>query len=321
VLPKLGGVLGAGAVLLKAMNGDSSISISNDRSVSVPSGKNLNYSSMLSKTSSGTLTSNTLVRYEYTIEGYDLEKLMTQEWSVLFYVKSSVASKRSFAIRNATESHSLVKQYEINAANTWELKVLKLPALNSFPGTLNRTNGVGIFCTFSIVAGSNLRTSTLDVAVAGAYAAGNGEDSTWLTGTNHDFSLTGIMIIPGDWTAIQSNPAAYEFVRAGRNFQEELMMSQRYYEEGYIKYVSALASGSQGIGGSCNYRVIKRANPTVIAYKDDSKADINAARNNNDGSTLGSVSVGANTAGFGANAPSASSNVSYGGFWTADARF
>lgn len=272
-----------GSVLFKAMNSSTGITLTNSRQSSIPSNASLLFSNQLSKTAAGTLSAGTLARLEYTIEGYDLQKLMLKEWSLIFWVKSSVASNRSIALRNATESHSYVKQYSINQANTWELKALSFPALSSSPATLDRTNGVGLFCTFTAIAGTSLQTASINQWVSGAFAAGIGEDTTWLTGTTHDFNIAGVMIVPGDWTSLEMNTSFYTFLRAGKNFQDELAMSQRYYEKTY--FVNDVPGTAVGNGRGeltarwpiapssdnelilpWHFKVTKRAIPTIVWY-------------------------------------------------------
>lgn len=264
-----------GSVLLKARNNNTAISMAVEKSNVVPAGTGLVNSSKLSKTAAGTLAAGSLTGFEYTIEGYDLDSIYEKEFSIIFYVQSSVASTRSVALRNATESHSFVKQYSINAANTMELKVLTFPALNTCPGTLNRTNGVGLFCTFGAVVGSTLRTSTTNSWVAGAFASGVGEDTTWLTGTTHDMYITGLMILPGDWSGLQANPSLYSFIGAGASFREEYVLSKRFYEKSWALdvpvgaaqdskfYTGITNSGGGGAVNEIKYETEKRATPSI----------------------------------------------------------
>lgn len=220
-----------GAVLFRLSNESSGITHTNSRSSSIPSNTNLIYSNQVSKTASGTLAAATAIGLEHQIEGYNLSSIFNDSFSVIFWVKSSVASNRSVSLRNGTTSHSYVKQYTISSANTWELKILSFDAMSTCPGTVDRTNGSGARLWFNIVAGSNFQTASLNQWVAGSRLSGISEDTTWLTGTNHDFSIAGVMVLPGDWTSLTSS--GYDFIRAGRNFQDELSMTLRYFEKTY----------------------------------------------------------------------------------------
>ncbi len=262
-----------GSVLMKAANTSTGVTLTNDRQASVPSNTNLVYSNRISKTAAGTLAAGTISALQYTIEGYDLSSMISKESSLIFWVKSSVASNRGLSIQNGSASHAFVQQYTINQANTWELKVIKFPALNTCPGTLDRTNGAGATIIFSIVSGSNFQTSTLNSWVAGPKFSGIGEDTTWLTGTNHDFSIAGVMALPGDWTSLTS--AGYEFIRAGKNFQDELAMSGRYYEKSYnFNEPVGTSSASENFRWRAitsdirpvTFKIRKRTTSTVIIY-------------------------------------------------------
>lgn len=304
-----------GAVLFKNHNGSTGVTLTASQQTSVPSSTELVYSSQLSKTAAGTMAVGTYCFKAYNIEGYDIQRMYNQETSLIFWVKSSVASNRSISIQNAGFTHSHVQQYNIAQANTWELKVLKLPALNTCPGSLNRTNGLGARIVFSIVHGTTYQTSSLNQWVAGLVSAGIGEDTTWVTGTTHNFSITGVMVLPGDWTSLTS--AQYQFMRSGRNFQQEIATTQRYYEAqgtpgSNVGLTRSVAVGSTTVL-SFGYKVTKRTVATVSIEYDVS-----------DGGTT-TVGAGNNTVeGFNIQV-----NIGSGSFssfldthsWTADARF
>lgn len=267
-----------GAVLFKNHNG-SNVTLTASRQSSVPSNTGLIYSSQLSKTAAGTLTAGTYTFKAYNIEGYDALRIFNQESTLIFFVKSSVVSNRSIAFQNTGLTHSYVQQYNISQANTWQLKAVKLPALNTCPGTVNRENGLAARLVFSVVHGSTYQTSTLGSWVSGLFSSGVGEDTTWLTGTNHDFSITGVMVLPGDWTSLQTNTSAYTFLRAGKNFQDEVAMSQRYFAKSYdlntipgstnalpgsMSFATAVASSNTAF--SAIFPVSMRTTPSVTAY-------------------------------------------------------
>lgn len=330
------GTSGYGSVLFKTFNESSGITITNSQQSSVPSGTNLQFSNQISKTAAGTLSSTTAIVTRHDIEGYNVDRIYNNDFSVIFWVKSSVVSNRSVSLTNASGSHCIVKQYNISTANTWQLKVVTFPALSVCPGTINRTNGSGLGIRFGVVIGSSQQTSTLGSWQAGSFASGVGEDTTWLTGTNHDFSIAGVMVLPGDWTSLQTNTSAYTFLRAGRNFQQELAMSQRYFEKSNPLDIAPGAVGSQnrfytgilnGGGGGAHgpvvFAVRKRATPTIgywdgtiinQAFWRRASADTSTAMTPNGLNEYGFDPVN-NTAG----AAWAVSQLAFN--WSADARF
>ena len=222
-----------GSVLMKFFNLTSGITITNSRQASIPSNTNLTFSNQISKTAAGTLAAGTITQFDYAIEGFDVAPIVNSEFTVIFWVRSSVASRRTVALRNGTASHSFLRDYTINTANTWELKTLRFPALSTCPGTIARDNTVGAYLSFPIVNGSSTQNSTTNSWLTGSFTSTTGQDTTWLTGTAHDFSVAGFMVLPGNWEGLSA--AQYNFVRAGRNFQQELDSSKRYYQ--YLAHV------------------------------------------------------------------------------------
>jgi hypothetical protein len=289
-----------GSVLFRLTNASSGITLTNSRQTSIPSGTNLQFSNQVSKTAAGTLSAATAVGHSYFIEGYDTASIFNQEFSVVFWVRSSVASNRTVSLRNGVLSHSYLRQYSIAAANTWELKVLRFPALSTCPGALDRTNGLGAALWFGVVSGSSLQNSTLNSWLTGSFVSGVGEDTTWLTGTTHSFDIAGVMALPGNWEGL--NAAQYNFVRAGRTFEEEVSMSQRYFEKSYnlndAPGTGTLAGVTAGMLPvainntlfvqitNC-YKTRKRATPIITLYSPATGA-------------INSVSIGGTTRGAGA---------------------
>lgn len=325
-----------GSVLMKESNLNSGVTVTASYETTGPDGLP-NYN-RLAKTAAGTLAASTSVQRFYTIEGYDIEKLYNTDFTIIFKVRSSVASKRSISLSNATSTHSYTSQYEINAANTWETKAIKISALNSCPGVLNRNaSGQGAAIVWSIINGSNRTTTTLDQWQTGIFQSGAGEDSTWLTGTNHTFDLAGIMVLPGDWTAVNNNPSAYQFVSAGKNWAEEMDMIGRYYEttypdtngRGWSPVGSTVASHlfgysrtDQGTPVVINweFNTKKRTNPTITFYNASTGAQ--GTWNDNGGATTAMTVFATSVVGtsVGINVGVINLRV-YNGHVVADARF
>ena len=155
--------LAYGGVLYRLQNNSTAITLTNSQQSSVPSGTAIPFSNQVSKTAAGTLTTTTNTRLITYIEGYNVMPIYDKDFSIIFWVKSTVAGNRSVSLQNTGITHSLVKQYTINQANTWELKVVTFPALNTCPGTIDRTNNYGLAINHAIVTGSTVQTSSLGV--------------------------------------------------------------------------------------------------------------------------------------------------------------
>jgi hypothetical protein len=114
--------------------------------------------------------------------------------------------------------------------------------------------------SWDIVTGSTFTTSSVNQWVTGNFSSGPGGDTTWLTGTTHDFSIAGVMLLPGNWEGL--NAAQYNFVRAGRNFEDEVAMSQRYFSDagaGWVGAEETVTSFSMAFG----FPVVMRTNPIL----------------------------------------------------------
>lgn len=288
-----------GSVLFLVSNTDSGITITNSRQSSP--GNGLLYSNQISKTASGTLSAGTLVRHRYVVEGYDIQPMINKEHTLIFFVKSSIATARTVTFNNGDFSHSLLKTYNINAANTWQLVTIKIPALSTCPGILDQTNGRGLNIGFTVVAGSTFQTSTTNSWTSGNFHAQSGQDSTWLTGTTHDFSIKGVMLLAGDWEGLSESQ--YNYIRAGKNIQQEYAMTQRYYEKSYdldvvpgantnvgVHYNTGVPS-TQSLRITGKYSVPKRTTPTLIFYNPVTGATGQARAENG---TNGAVSINNN---------------------------
>ena len=136
--------------------------------------------------------------------------------TVQFWVRSSVTGTYSVAIRNSAYNSHVVNEYSISSANTWEKKVVTFANVIT-SGTWLTTNGVGLRLDFSLGAGSNFRTSSLNVLGSGSqYASSN--DVNWINNANATFFLTGVQLEAG------TQATAFEH----RSFGEELALCQRY---------------------------------------------------------------------------------------------
>ncbi len=270
-----------GAVLTQCHNQLTGVTLTNSQQASIPSGTNIPFSNQISKTAAGTLAAGTYSGLSYFVEGYDTNKLLTNEFSVIFWVKSSVASNRTLKLGNTGFTHSYLSQYNISATNTWQLKAIKIPALSSCPGTINKTNGMGLQLFWGTVVGSTFQSATTNTWHSGNFLSGVGEDTTWLTGTTHDFSIAGVMILPGDWTSLEADTSAYKFLRSGRNFQEELAKTQRYWNSsfsfgftpsnnyGVVDYdfgAATYLTGASNNRFAVTYPSEMRAIPTITTY-------------------------------------------------------
>ena len=167
-----------------------------------------------------TVSSTSYFLVEQAIEGYNFSSLCfgtadAKPVSISFWVKASVTGTYSLALRNSDNTRSIVQEYTINTANTWEYKTITTPGDTT--GTYNTTNGVGIRLVFGLGIGSSFE------ATAGTWVAGNKfttsssvrlietQDATW--------QVTGVQLEVGS----KATPFEYE------SYSQTLAKCQRYY--------------------------------------------------------------------------------------------
>lgn len=203
---------------------------------------------------------------EQKIEGYNFAKIAFKAFTLSFWVKSTTIGIRTISFRNSLSDRSYVSEYTINAANTWERKVITVSASPS-SGTWDYGTGVGLVVTFSLACGSTFQT-TKDTWQTGNFfgtaAAGNGV----ATGST-DFRITGVMLNEG----VEALP----FSLAGGNLTGELQLCQRYYEKSYNIEINPGASttvGANAFSGNSVNNIIstigmvrKRGIPVVVTYQ------------------------------------------------------
>ena len=178
-----------------------------------------------------------------------------------FWVRSSVTGTFSGAIRNAAADRSYPFNYTINAANTFEQKVVTIPGDQS--GTWGVGTGIGLNVIWTLGAG----TSRLGPANAWAGANYQGvTGQTNLIATNGaTWYLTGVQLEAG------STATSYDY----RHHSVELQMCQRYYyTSGELTNPANARGGYTGFPysngteayGSGKFAVSMRTAPTVTMF-------------------------------------------------------
>ena len=181
---------------------------------------NFEYSSKVTITASDDLTGSEHMTLAYYAEGYDVAPLnfgtaAAREFTLSFWVKSSVAGTYGVSFRNHAANRSFVSSYTINSANTWEHKSVTVTA--DANGSWVKTNGIGLVINWELGNSSNYSTS------AGSWQSGNYwglTGGTKLVNTNGaTLQLTGVQLEVG------SVATPFEH----RSYGEELALCQRYY--------------------------------------------------------------------------------------------
>lgn len=241
----------------------------------------------------------------YRVEGYDFASLAQAPATLSFWVKATLPGIYSVSILNSGADRSLVLEYTVNAASTWEYKTLLVPASPS-AGTWDYTVGVGADIKFCI---------------AGAVADGTSTIGSW-TSSSNTFSANQVNGAATLNNVLQLNLIQLESGIIATPFEalkvsEVLALCQRYYEKSFgvsIKPQQALGSDvgafmtvlmniTAAHGTTIPYKIRKRtkAAPTYTYYNPQS-ANNKWYNNTRSGDDATSGSAGSNGSEYGMNA-------------------
>jgi hypothetical protein len=134
-----------------------------------------------------------------------------------FWVRSSLTGAFGGSLYNSNGTRSYPFTYTINAANTFEQKTITIAGDTT--GTwVGATNGIGIYVSFSLGAGSTFN-STANAWAGGFYTQPSG--STSVVGTSGaTWYVTGVQLEKG------STATSFDY----RPYGTELALCQRYYQ-------------------------------------------------------------------------------------------
>ena len=196
--------------------------ISCQRVADAPDG--FEYSNKITTTGTDTsLAATEFTRLLTSIEGNNISHLNlgssnAKTCTLSFWIKSSLTGTFCISIFNAAANRSMVKEYTISSANTWEYKTIEV--IGDTTGTWLTNNSAGIYISWSLGTGTTYQTSTLNSYQAAFKMASTNQvnlvgtaNSTWqITGVQLEVSPTG-----------EATPFEHE------NYGTTLAKCQRYY--------------------------------------------------------------------------------------------
>jgi hypothetical protein len=165
------------------------------------------------------------VRIIQYIEGRNLQHLnygesTAQVLTLSFWVKSNKTGTASFEINQPDNSiRMFTTSYTINAADTWEKKVINIPADTA--GVINNDSGRGLMLQWWLNSGPDYTGgSHSSTWVANDNTARNATNLGVGGAGNDDFSLTGVQLEVGE----RATPFEHEL------YSQTLAKCQRYYQ-------------------------------------------------------------------------------------------
>lgn len=226
------------------------------RSTDVPSlaqaGRIFNYSLKIDcTTTDNSLSANEASIIQQRIEGYNFLPLAQKTVTLSFWVKATKTGIYCASLAN-TSDRSCVKEFTINASNTWEFKTLTFPASVS-AGTWDYTTGIGLRVSFCLGSGTDYQTTANSYQTGNFFATSSQVNAC--DNTANDFYLCGVQLEAGS--------IATPFEQ--RSFQHELMLCQRYYQFVYSgsSFISTIHASAGIVSVKANFRQQMRAAPTI----------------------------------------------------------
>jgi len=218
------------------------------------------YKNSLKATSSSAYTVGSTDEFEFiqNIEGANIVDLAwgtasAKPVTLSFWVQSSLTGTFGGSIINSDGSRCYPFSYTVNAANTWEQKVINIAGDTA--GTWLTTNGKGISIFFSLGAGASV------VGTAGAWGStfyrGVTGQVNLVANNAATFNLTGVDFRKGTYT---SAPSA-----DWRPYGVEDALCKRYYQVRSGTQISATRAFQSDVAVRMNVPLIApmRAAPTV----------------------------------------------------------
>jgi hypothetical protein len=223
-----------------------------------------------------------------------------EKMTVAFWVKSNKTGTGQLTVKDSDNDRQVAGTYTISSADTWEHKVINLPADTS--GAMNNDNGAGFRFEWWLGAGSSYSGGAVPTAWE-ARADGDRGVSTLAINDNtaNDWAITGIQVEVGEFSSTTLPPFQFE------SFADNLARCHRYCyvmgasanaeDQGQITIGSGLvrSSGSAKFTDICGtYPQPLRTLPSLTQVGGD-LADVFCYKDDGTSADPTSISVGRNT--------------------------
>ena len=204
------------------------------------------------------------------LEGQDLQRLQygtaaAKNITLSFWCKSNVTGAYCVVFNKATSTRvQVVKEYTINAADTWEKKTITVTPTDGSTnliavagGIIGNNTSAGMEINFTLMVGDSNEV-TKDIWLASSSAWGTNAQPNWAGAVNNNFYLTGVQLELG------STATAFEH----RHYGDELRRCQRYYCQFPGRFADtgwlfSMPDMDMQMSVTITYPVTMRAAPTV----------------------------------------------------------
>ena len=207
------------------------------------------------------MASGDLFRLEHRTEAQDCRPLnygtsLAEATTLAFWVKSNKTGTYSFHIRQNDDQRGLTKSYTISSADTWEKKIINIPADTT--GVIENDTGIGLMLYWNLATGTDFTGTTQETYAANADGfVAQGQAINLLDSTDNEWFITGVQLEIGDFNADTMPP--FQFEDVGTN----LARCQRYFTKTLGAYESSTGgSGSKRV--HWQFKQTMRATPTIV---------------------------------------------------------
>ena len=190
-----------------------------------------------------------------TIQGPAKGTSAAKEMRLSFWVRSNKTGTYNCLFYDKDNSRNAGNTYTINAADTWEHKVLKIPADTT--GAFGNDNGDSLEVYWHLAAGSDRKSGTLRNTAWATYAAADeavGHNVNLFDSTSNEWYITGVQLEVGE------EATDFEYC----SYAEELQLCKRYYNKknpSYGRIGHYITAGL--IGFTIDLPCEMRASPTI----------------------------------------------------------
>ena len=205
---------------------------------------------------------------EQRIEGQNLQQFLkgtanAKPFTLAFWVKASkTGSNLQVNLRDADNTRQVGGTYNIDAADTWEKKVINFPADTT--GAFDNDNANSLTIEWFLDGGSNYSGGAVPTAwEASANADRNVTNFDLAGSTDNDWALTGVQLEVGTFDANTIPSFPFE------SFENNLSKCQRYYQLAKIWWGGDATNGEEYRAGT-QLTTEMRATPSVTYTHEDS---------------------------------------------------
>ena len=245
---------------------DTTLTMSKD--TDVPTGAGFGASLKLDvTTAAGSVGASDLQILTTYLEGQNLQVFKkgtsdAETFTVSFWVKNTVAGDYIVLLLDDDNSREVSILYTIGSADTWEKKIVTLPADTT--GAFGNDNGRSLRIKWFLDAGTDWTSGALQTAwgaTSNSTRAG-GITTGWITSTANNFWLTGVQLEVGTYTSADLPPFRHE------SYGDNLARCQRYTfilkgDDGDYAGIPMQVYSATSTNGPVKFPQTMRAKPTL----------------------------------------------------------